>query len=131
MKNNGIIIDSHIFLWLLNKQENVGKATLVLLEESQNIFVSAVSLWELSLKHTKGKLSYNSKQLEQGMRELGVDFLELRRKHLISFSKFKIEHQDLFDVMLLQQAKSEEMLFVTKDKDILDLNINFVFDANR
>lgn len=52
-----VIIDTHILLWWLNGDERLKESARdVIANGSNNIFVSAASLWEIALKSSLGKL---------------------------------------------------------------------------
>lgn len=47
-----IVLDSHVVLWLLAEPERIGPASTALLCESQDVSLSAASVWELGIKET-------------------------------------------------------------------------------
>jgi PIN domain nuclease of toxin-antitoxin system len=54
-----ILLDTHIWLWWLHTPEQLSERgrTLLTIGENQNaLIVSAISVWEIAVKHTNGKL---------------------------------------------------------------------------
>ena len=56
------LLDTHGFLWSIWQPENLGAQALALLENSDNpVFVSSITLWEIALKYSLGKLTLGCK----------------------------------------------------------------------
>ena len=86
------------------------------------IFYSSVSVWEISIKHANhpDNVEFTGKELSQFCREAGFFPVEMREKHVfaletITRTEGAPPHHDLFDRMLIAQAKAENMSFVTHD----------------
>jgi PIN domain nuclease of toxin-antitoxin system len=118
---NRYLIDSHVLIWLLFDPEQLGPNCIAQLQEpTAQVAVSAVSLWELSLKHSKRKLPYEPQLIDEGVDGLGAKLLPLTQAHIRSFSEGAgIDHADPFDAMLCAVAHAEQLQFVTADHNIL------------
>ncbi len=74
------LLDTHCFLWSILEPEKLGKQAQIILENTDNkIFVSSVTLWEISLKYSLGKLKLNCKpdELLKTLDEMGFEKIPL------------------------------------------------------
>jgi PIN domain nuclease of toxin-antitoxin system len=127
---NNFLLDSHIFLWLLQEPHKIGKETTKhLTSGDSSIYISAATIWELGLKHQKGKLKFNPDQLLEAVHVTGIKLLPIAIQHITTTYKLNIIHKDPFDCLLLAQAKYESIVLLTADQAILRLNLPYVVDA--
>lgn len=121
-----ILLDTHIAIWALNDDPALSqKARELILDPDNVIYYSTVSTWEILLKHSK-----DSTNLELGpemfityCEEAGFVPLELANKHILAVPTLcrpqdEPPHNDPFDRLLLAQAKTENMYFLTHDNRI-------------
>ncbi|MBP7857765.1 type II toxin-antitoxin system VapC family toxin [Candidatus Saccharibacteria bacterium] len=115
-----LLLDSHVFLWALNDSQKLGaKTTSLLLNPSNQPYISVATIWELGLKHLKGKLPYSIDELLAGVEALGLSTLSIETQDLQAFQTVELTHRDPFDSLLVAQAVAREMRFVTADANIL------------
>lgn len=124
--SNKIIIDSHILLWLLQEPKKVPLKTRKMLAEIPELYISIATIWELGLKHQRGKLRQGPRELLKGVQEIGGSMLPVKSSHIIQLTDTPISHKDPFDLMLLAQARSETCCLLTADKLLLELNLDYV-----
>lgn len=56
------LLDTHSFLWSIWQPEKLGQQAVAILENTDNrIIVSSITLWEISLKYSLGKLKLGCK----------------------------------------------------------------------
>ena len=79
------------------------------------IFVSAVSLWEVWLKSSIGKLRVPSEFAQKLAAEPFTD-LPLRAEYTSGVAALEWHHRDPFDRMLISHARSENLVLLTADK---------------
>ena len=94
----------------------------LLLNSENEIFYSTISIWEIAIKSIKHKSLKNLPELIDKLSlEAGFNEVKLNKKHIFEVSKLKNlkNHKDPFDKMLLSQAKSEKLKFLTKDEKLL------------
>jgi len=115
-----ILLDTHVWLWwTLGAEDRLPKDVRNLISSGSNrVVVSIVSLWEIALKSSLGKLtfprppaSYASKQ----MRRQHFDLLVLEVDHLDALAILPYRHRDPFDRLLIAQAQTERLTLVTAD----------------
>lgn len=80
-----LLLDSHAFLWAVMAPEKLGrKAHAALSTPGNEVFVSSITFWELSLKHSLGKLILEGvllEELPETAEEAGFTLLPLDCKH--------------------------------------------------
>ncbi len=118
------LIDSHIGIWMVTQPKQINKNIRDLLLDSNNeIFISTVSFWEISLKYSLGKLNVIGASPEFFKKELDeacqVSILDLKIEDTLSFYKLEaFHHRDPFDRMLIWQAIQNNLKFITDDERI-------------
>jgi len=126
---NKVLIDSHILLWLLQEPHKIGIRATASLIEADVVYVSQATILELTLKYKKGKLSFSPQEIITGISDLGAIQLALNNKHITGLVDLKSENKDPFDMLLMSQAKSEDIFFLTADTLILKSRPHYVMDA--
>ena len=115
------LLDTHALLWtLFDKKKLSEKAKNVLLEGDAKVYISTVSLWEISLKYAIGKLGLKKKKPDEipvALQEMGFEIIDLNEKTASTFYKIPIDkHKDPFDLLLAWQAIIEGLTIISKDK---------------
>lgn len=116
------LLDTHVLLWnLISTKKLSTKVKKIISNQQSNIFISTVSLWEISLKYRIGKLKLEGKDPEEipgAVKSLGFNILNLDEDTAASFYKFPVyKNQDPFDLMLAWQAITKDYTLLTKDPD--------------
>ena len=113
-----LLLDTHVVLWSLTEPLKLRGETREALEDAQNdVFVSAVSGWEIAVKRALGKLEAPD-DLEAGVRQQGFLPLHLTFLHAEQAGALPPHHGDPFDRMLVAQAQVEGLVVVTRDARI-------------
>ncbi len=115
-----ILLDTCTFLWIVSDSSELSEVSRILFREPSNeVYLSAVSLWEISVKYTLGKLPLPQKperyiphQREKHM----VDPLDLDENSVLQLSRLPRLHKDPFDRMLICQAINHGMVILTPDE---------------
>lgn len=83
--------------------------------DADEAHVSVVSLWEIAIKRTlgKGDMPVALAQALQAFRDAGYGLLAVKSKHAIRVEDLPAIHSDLFDRMLMAQARFDPMTLVT------------------
>lgn len=116
------LLDTHYLLWSLFETKKINKKVKKILEDSDSKkVISGVSLWEISIKYSLGKLRLgplNPDQVFEVIPEAGFDLIEIENQLLASYYQLpKIDnHKDPFDRLLIWQAISNGYTLLTQDK---------------
>lgn len=113
-----ILLDSHVLIWVINNSERLGPRSRQLLTTSP-VLISVVSIWELGLKHKKGKLPYSVIELLDAVDIMGAKILSLEPSHLQRYESIELLHKDPFDSLLVAQSEVIGGILLTDDKQIL------------
>ena len=117
-----LLLDTHVFLWFIAGDDRLSKTARSLIEDPANlVFLSQVSLWEMAIKISLGKLSLSkpfetliNEQLEENQLQL----LGITLQHSVGLISLPFHHRDPFDRMLIAQAQTEQLTLITQDSPI-------------
>lgn len=113
-----LLLDTHIYLWCVKDDPKLSKVARTLIMNADSIYVSSVSIWEASIKTKLGKLDVNINDLNEAIIKSGFLELPLTAKHIIEENRLPLIHRDPFDRVLIAQAISEPLKFLTADKQL-------------
>jgi PIN domain nuclease of toxin-antitoxin system len=112
------LLDSQVIVWALTEPDKLNPQVLSIFDPGGAVrYVSPLSLWELEIKRSKGKISYDFSYQEM-LRGLAARELPLSSKHVEVLRGLPRIHNDPFDRMLIAQAMSEGLTLVTADARI-------------
>jgi PIN domain nuclease of toxin-antitoxin system len=113
-----LLLDTHILLWWLsNDRELSRKAHELIAEPANTVFVSAVSMWEIWLKVSLGKLQVPD-DFEHQLRDENFENLPLTSRHAREVAKLPWLHRDPFDRMLIAQSNAAGLTLLTGDEAV-------------
>ena len=111
-----ILLDTHLLLWWLEAHPSLpAKAREMIGDPENTVFVSAVSLWEIWLKQSLGKLRLPVDFTERLATE-SFESLPLMASQTRHVSSLPWRHHDPFDRMLVAQAQVEKLVLLTADE---------------
>jgi len=114
------LLDSMIWLWSIGPEEKIDLlAREVLAKGDSEIYLSAATAWELSIKARLGKLDLPSPPADCIPRFMAKQrLLPLPVSHLHAVKVYDLapHHNDPFDRLLIAQAILEEMTILTADR---------------
>ncbi|CAK7260938.1 MULTISPECIES: type II toxin-antitoxin system VapC family toxin [unclassified Shinella] len=114
-----LLLDTHALLWWLNDDEKLGARARGLIGDPANdVLVSAVSLWEITVKLRIGKLDADIEEILGILPDQGFQRLDIADAHLIALSGLPVHHRDPFDHLLMAQALAEDAHFVSEDQNV-------------
>ena len=114
------LLDTVVWVWSVWEPDRISrKAHEVMNDLDQEIFLSAVTAWEVAIKSGSGKLVLPEvpttyvprRMIEQGLRPLPVS-----HQHALAVFNLPNHHRDPFDRLLIAQAKIENMVLISSDK---------------
>ena len=114
-----ILLDTHVWLWLISEPKRIGRSAMKLLESPANdLYLSAISAWEIAIKFAAGRLSLPGKPADlitAWMAATDATPLSVEHRHALSIVSLPLHHRDPFDRMLIAQARVEGMPIMTCD----------------
>lgn len=123
---NGYLLDTHSFLWSIWQPEKLGQQAVAVLENADNnVFVSSITFWEISLKYALGKLTLGCKpdDLLKVADDMSLAKLSLSPEEAALFYQLpKLPHKDPFDRMLIWQAISRDLVLISHDSQFEHYN---------
>jgi PIN domain nuclease of toxin-antitoxin system len=114
-----LLLDTHTLLWWFTNDDRLSAtARDVIGDESNAVFASAASAWEIATKQRLGKLE-RVPQAAQRYAELvaadGFVHLPMTYLHSLRAGAYATKHRDPFDRMLAAQGELELLTLVTRD----------------
>lgn len=112
------LLDTHVLLWWFDDASALGPRCRDILSDSRNdVYVSAASTWEISIKTARGKIRAPD-DLDAAVEDEGFSKLPISLFHGQAAGKLPDIHRDPFDRMLIAQAQAEGLILITVDEDI-------------
>ncbi|MFI5929525.1 type II toxin-antitoxin system VapC family toxin [Micromonospora sp. NPDC051543] len=112
-----LLLDTHVALWAITGDPTLGPELLDQLRHEPDIFLSPVTLWEITRKQSVGKLA-GPPDLAERVRDMGFRDLPVTHAHAIAAGRLPPHHRDPFDRMLVAQAITEGLTLATRDASI-------------
>ena len=113
-----LLLDTHLLLWAAGSPDRLPATAHTLLEDPQNeLFFSAVSLWEIVIKRGLGRSDFqvDARVLRRGLLDNGYQELAITSEHSVSIDSLPPIHKDPFDRILVSQATVEGITLLTSD----------------
>ena len=110
-----LLLDTHAFVWWLSDVSRLAEGARNAIADPRNdVFVSAVTGWEISVKRAKGRMTAPD-NLSAMVEERGFIHLPLTFHHAEQAGNLPMHHRDPVDRMLIAQAQAEGLVLVTRD----------------
>lgn len=110
-----MLLDTHLLLWALSSPSKLSKRARQRIDSSE-VFASAASIWEISIKCALGKLEADPAEVLAGIEPAGFNHLPIVGDHAAEVVKLPPIHKDPFDRLLVAQARVEPMILLTDDE---------------
>ena len=111
-----LLLDSHVFLWFDRGDARLHDAVRERIDRTADVFVSAGTIWELSIKRSLGKLPGLTGSLVEIAKKNELQLLPISPEHAEAVLQLRRIHGNPFDHLLLAQAKVEGLTLVTHDE---------------
>lgn len=118
-----LLLDTHIWLWVLQDPERLGRRVRRELDEPANEFwLSPISTWEVLTLYVKGRIRLRG-DLTEWVHQATAPFREAPLTHEIVrvARQLPISHQDPADRFLAATAQVLGLTLVTADASLLGL----------
>lgn len=111
-----LLLDTHVLIWW-DAGAGLDGAVEEAIRSADQVYVSAVSGWEVAIKTSLGRLK-TTRRIEDAASESGFEELPVRLRHARRYEALPWHHRDPFDRMLVAQALDEGLTLVSKDEAI-------------
>jgi PIN domain nuclease of toxin-antitoxin system len=109
-----LLLDTCILYdWMMDAL--VDPETIALIQQT-GASVSAVAVWEMSIKHALGKMTLPSRRIVEDVGAQGFGWLNITPGHAQAVLDLPAHHKDPFDRLLIAQAQCEGMQILTYDR---------------
>lgn len=117
-----VLLDTHTLLWLVSDPSQVAPSALTVLSSAEtNLWVSAASAWEISIKTRLGRL--DGEALLSAWADIVADMntseLPIESPDAILAGRLPWEHKDPFDRVIVAQALRRNLTIATRDTKII------------
>jgi PIN domain nuclease of toxin-antitoxin system len=116
------LLDTHVLAWAVGDASKLSHSVQQILRDLNNeIFVSPINIWEMSIKFQLGKWPDVAAFMDEAtydsfLTTLGAKEIVITHRHTRLAGQFKEYHSDPFDRLLIAQALLEGMAFISKDR---------------
>jgi len=113
-----VLLDTHTLIWAVLAPKNLSDQARAAIGADENVvFVSMASLWELRIKEGVKKINLPA-DFYNALPDKGFELLSVSLPHICELGRLPHYHRDPFDRMLVAQARSEQLILVTRDEEI-------------
>ena len=121
-----ILVDTHIYLWMLSAPEKLEDSRRYELESQANeVFLSSISIAELMIKHSIGKIEINFNPVDMAQK-MGLEMLSFSGDDAVALGDLPFHHKDPFDRMLMAQAITNGLILMSDNSNILKYNCKVI-----
>jgi PIN domain nuclease of toxin-antitoxin system len=115
-----LLLDTHIALWAITAHPSMPVRATELILTADAVFVSAASIWEISIKHAlkPDHISISGQQALSEFQSAGFSLLAISPAHAAAIDRLAAHHRDPFDRMLIAQAIHEPLRLLTCDHQL-------------
>ena len=121
-----LLLDTHAVIWWLADDAKLTARQRSAIQDKRNTcFISAATVWEISIKAAIGKLAIEGDYMKQ-LRSEGFIELPIRWAHARAVQELPLHHRDPFDRLLVAQAALEGMSLVSSDEFVAKYDVRVV-----
>lgn len=119
---SGLLLDSHIFHWYDTGDARLRAEIVETIDYAAKVFVSAASIWELTIKRRAGKFQAKGSLVATAAAH-DFQLLDITAEHTEAITYLPFHHRDPFDHILLAQASLEDLTLVTHDEILMHYGV--------
>ena len=126
-----LLLDTNALIWWLKDDASLGsKARAMIAGGDNELLVSIISLWEVTIKFRVGKMEFLGSSFLDALASEGIVPLLPTPEHLIALEGLPVHHKDPFDHLIIAQALVEDATIITSDRVFVDYGVR-CFPAGR
>lgn len=112
-----VLLDTAVLIFSVEAPDRLSKRALSVLKSSGNLReLSSISLTEIAVKATLGKLGFSEESARQAILDMDVRILPFTADHAFRLFALPVHHRDPFDRQIIAQALSENIPVVSPDQ---------------
>ena len=112
-----LLLDTAALIYAVEAPERLSKKAAAMVRDPENTLeLSAVSLVEIAIKSSVGKLRLESETVRRAIEELGVRVLPFTAAAAFTLFNLPVLHRDPFDRQIISQALLEDIPVLTSDR---------------
>lgn len=124
-----LLLDTHVLLWVITGHRLLGGRARERITEDSDVWVSAASTWELTIKEMLGKITVPA-DFDERLRIHNFGLLDITAAHTRAIRRFpELASHDPFDRLLVAQAATDGLSLLTADRVLLATAHPFIVDA--
>ncbi len=113
-----LLLDTHCLIWVLTDAPQLGIAARSIIKDSESVWFSEASIWELGLKWRKGKIAIQPRRLTGQALANGLRPLPIQMEPLLVSCELRQKHGDPFDRILYAQARHGGFRLLSIDRTL-------------
>ena len=124
------LLDTHTIIWLLEDPSKVSAPIKEKLKSPDNsVYLSSVSLWEIAINNSLGKLDLQEsfERLLSDLSSTDIIILQIENEYLKAVNTLPYIHGDPFDRLIISTAIVEDMTIITKDDNIPKYSVQCIW----
>lgn len=125
------LLDTHSFLWWCANDSKLSPLALnTIADIDNNIYLSVVSAWEISIKSRIGKLLLPEKPdafIAKMLQQHSFSVLAITINHALKEHDLPNHHNDPFDRLLISQALVEDLSLISNDRKITNYDLKILW----
>ncbi|WP_411288551.1 type II toxin-antitoxin system VapC family toxin [Phenylobacterium sp.] len=129
-----VLLDTHALIWWLLSPERLSALARTAIEDADEVFVSAVSIYEIDIKRqdlrARGRdstLLRMPKNMPATLGLLGLSLLDITPEAAWRAALLPLHHRDPWDRILVAQADAHDLGLVSKDKALKDYDVDLIW----
>ena len=128
----GYLLDTHTLIWMMENDSRLPASVgAILTDESEELRVSPVSFWEISIKRSLGKLVLKHSTVHYWQEAIAqrIFLLPLDIAHLQRLEQLPFHHRDPFDRLLIAQAQQANLTLLTRDEQFAAYEVMTIWNT--
>ena len=124
------LLDTHTIIWYFDNLSKITPTAKNIVDDDDNkIYISAISLWEITIKLNLKKLTVNFtiNELLNDINSGDFIMLQIEDRYLKRLSSLSFIHKDPFDRLLIATAIAEGLTIITVDENIQKYDVSWIW----
>ena len=124
------LLDTHAIIWYVEDSSELPKKISDIIDNPENeVYISSISLWEIALKVSLGKLDLELPLDEFliNIRRRDFTFLQIKDEYLNRLSDLPFVHKDSFDRLIISSVLAEDLTIITMDENMKKYDVSCIW----